>query len=60
LTWEFIKGYDLKLLYGRAFRAPSFLELYDPGFGNPDLEPEEVDTYQVSLGAQFTHLLTAG
>jgi outer membrane receptor protein involved in Fe transport len=30
------------------------LELYDPGFGNPDLDPEEVDTYQVSLGAQFT------
>jgi iron complex outermembrane receptor protein len=54
LTWEFIKGYDLKLLYGRAFRAPSFIELYDSALANPDLDPEEVDTYQVSLGAQFT------
>jgi iron complex outermembrane receptor protein len=54
LTWEFIKGYDLKLLYGSAFRAPSFAELYDGLTGNPDLDPEEVDTYQVSLGAEVT------
>jgi iron complex outermembrane receptor protein len=53
LTWEFLKGYDLKLLYGSAFRAPSFSELYDGGFGNPDLDPEEIDTYEVSLGAEF-------
>lgn len=58
LVWEYIKGYDLKLIYGRAFRAPSFQELYfqnNPStLGNPDLNPEIVDTYEVSLGAQFT------
>ncbi len=58
LTWQFIDGYDLKLLYGRAFRAPSFHELYtrnNPSIlGNPDLEPETVDTYEISLGARFT------
>ena len=59
LTWEFIKGYDLKLLYGSAFRAPSFLELYDAVAGNPDLDPEEVDTYQVSLGAEVTPSLSS-
>ena len=40
LTWEFKKGYDLKLLYGSAFRAPSFVELYDSLMGDPDLDPE--------------------
>jgi iron complex outermembrane receptor protein len=58
IAWEFISGYDLKLLYGRAFRAPSFLELYNqnnPAFvGNPDLDPEIVDTYELSLGTEIT------
>jgi iron complex outermembrane receptor protein len=59
LTWEFIKGYDLKLLYGSAFRAPSFSELYDGFIGNSDLDPEEVDTYQVSMGAEITPSLSS-
>jgi len=48
LTWEFIKGYDLKLLYGHAFRAPSFWEI---GFSAPgiELDPETIDTYEISL-----------
>jgi len=54
LTWEYIKGYDLKLLYGHAFRAPSHLELYALDGGNPDLDPETIDTYEISLGADFT------
>ncbi len=53
LTWEYIKGYDLKLLYGHAFRAPSFSEI---ALKVPDseLDPETIDTYEVSLGADFT------
>jgi iron complex outermembrane receptor protein len=54
LTWEYMKGYDLKLLYGHAFRAPSFLEFYQPALGNSDLDPEKIDTYEISLGAEFT------
>ncbi len=27
--------------YGTSFTAPSFNQLYYPGFGNPDLQPEE-------------------
>jgi iron complex outermembrane receptor protein len=54
LTWEYMKGYDLKLLYGHAFRAPSFQEFYHPTSGNPDLDPEKIDTYEISLGAEFT------
>lgn len=58
LTWEFIKGYDLKLLYGSAFRAPSFGQLYDAALGDPDLDPEEVDTYEISIGAEVTPFLS--
>ena len=42
----------LKLMYGRAFRAPNFLELYDKNnpvdFGNPELEPEKVQTIELA------------
>lgn len=62
-VWQFLEGYDLKILYGRAFRAPSFYELYsrnNPSFvGNPDLKPEIVDTYEVSIGADPTDALSA-
>jgi len=32
-----------------AFRAPSFNDLYFPGFGNPDLEPERSTSGEVGL-----------
>jgi len=34
---------------GTAFRAPTFNELFFPGFGNPDLDPEESKTYELGL-----------
>lgn len=43
---------NLKVLYGEAFRAPNFLELYDKNnpvdFGNPDLDAEKVRTIEVA------------
>lgn len=33
--------------YGEAFRAPSFLDLYFPFYGNPDLEPETSKSVEV-------------
>ena len=53
LTWEFIKGYDLKLLYAHAFRAPSFAEIENK-LPSIELGPETVDTYEISLGADIT------
>ncbi len=57
LVWNFLKHADFKLLYGQAFRAPNFAELYaenNPvGIGNPDLEPETIQTYEASLGYRF-------
>jgi vitamin B12 transporter len=35
--------------YGTAFKAPTFNELYYPGFGNPDLKPETSENYEISL-----------
>ncbi len=32
-----------------AFRAPSFNDLYFPGFGNPDLEPERSNSGEVGV-----------
>ncbi len=54
LVWELIKDVDLKLLYGESFRAPTFDELYSTNnpasIGNEDLKPEEMQSYEVSLG----------
>jgi outer membrane cobalamin receptor len=35
--------------YGTAFKAPSFNELYYPGFSNPDLRPEEAKTAELGV-----------
>ncbi len=47
-----------KLLYGTAFRAPTFNELFtlvDPAAdGNPDLEPETLTTIEFLVGYHFT------
>jgi iron complex outermembrane receptor protein len=44
---------SLKLLYGTAFRAPNAYELYygdgETQKPNPDLDPEEIDTYELVL-----------
>lgn len=36
-----------------GFRAPSINELFFPGFGNPDLEAEESDGWEVGLSKTF-------
>ncbi len=53
LVWE--TRYDLttKLMYGSAFRAPSFSEMYginNPvSLGNPSLKPETMDTIELAF-----------
>jgi len=53
LVWDSSTDLTAKLLYGRAFRAPSFAELFainNPvALGNPDLDPETSDTYELAL-----------
>ncbi|MEO1957164.1 MAG: TonB-dependent receptor, partial [Methylophilaceae bacterium] len=48
--------------YGNAFKAPSFNELYWPGFATPGLTPEKSDNVDVAIqytGARFSGGITA-
>ncbi|UXY13905.1 TonB-dependent receptor [Chitiniphilus purpureus] len=40
LSWRFTPAWQLGGAYATGFRAPTFNELYYPGFGNPLLKPE--------------------
>ncbi len=46
---------DLKLKgsWGTGFRAPSINDLFFPGYGNPSLEPEESEGWDVGLEKHF-------
>jgi iron complex outermembrane receptor protein len=56
LVWETAYNLTSKLLYGRAFRPPSFSELYiinNPvGLGNPDLKPETNESVELAFAWQ--------
>ncbi|MDH4233198.1 MAG: TonB-dependent receptor, partial [Nitrospirota bacterium] len=51
LVWETRLDLTTKLLYGRAFRPPSFADSYyqnNPSLlGNPNLDPETINTYEL-------------
>lgn len=47
--WSFREGLRLTASAGTAFRAPSFNDLYFPGFGNPALRPETSDSIELGL-----------
>ncbi len=40
------------LSYGTAFKAPTFNELYYPGYGNPDLDAETSKSLEAGLAGQ--------
>jgi vitamin B12 transporter len=42
-------GLRFSASYGTAFKAPTFNELYYPGFGNPELEPEQSRSAEVGV-----------
>lgn len=43
-------GTRLNVHYGTGFKAPTFNDLYFPGFGNPELRPERSRTLNLGLG----------
>jgi len=53
LVWATTRTLTSKLLYGRAFRAPSFAELYNRNnpvaVGNDDLRPETIETVELAF-----------
>lgn len=53
LVWDAAESLTAKALYGRAFRAPSFTELYNinnpVNIGNPGLKPETIETMETAF-----------
>lgn len=47
--WAFGEGWRWTVSAGTGFKAPTFNELYFPGFGNPALEPETSRSVETSL-----------
>ncbi|HEX4883690.1 MAG TPA: TonB-dependent receptor [Casimicrobiaceae bacterium] len=47
--WRFAPEWRLTAGYGTAFKAPSFNDLYYPGFSNPELVPERSRNVDASL-----------
>ena len=58
-TWQLGAAYhitsqvQLSANAGTAFKAPSFNDLYWPGQGNPELEPEEAQSAEFTLQGQY-------
>lgn len=64
MIWEPARGSALKVIYGRAYRAPSTYELaYVDPFGgvqgNPALGAEKIDTWEVMFERRMTDALYA-
>ncbi|RYZ04069.1 MAG: TonB-dependent receptor [Myxococcales bacterium] len=56
------EGANVKLLFGKAFKAPSVYELYYQGVGqvsSPQLRPENVHSLELELSQRFTKTLIA-
>lgn len=47
--YRFTPTWRASASYGTSFVAPSFNQLYFPGFGNPALQPEEGKNYDLAL-----------
>ncbi|MCH7371909.1 MULTISPECIES: TonB-dependent receptor domain-containing protein [Aeromonas] len=59
-TWSAAAGLDIDdnhnvhLSYGTGFKAPTFLDLYYPGYENPDLKPEESKNLELDFSGRYT------
>ena len=55
-TWRVTGGYlhkesgtKLRSSYGTGFRAPTINQLFFPNFGNPDLQPEKTQSWDIAV-----------
>lgn len=51
LTYQVLDPLRLRASVGRAYRAPTFNDLYWPKLGNPDLRPERTEVYELGVDA---------
>jgi outer membrane cobalamin receptor len=57
LVWKLQKNTNIKLLYGHAFRAPVFSELYIAAtsmVGNENLGPEKVKSFEIGINQKLS------
>lgn len=52
INYLFLEYFDIKLLYGRAFRTPSLAVVIE----KPGLSPEQIDSYEAELGYHYKNL----
>ncbi|HLA35844.1 MAG TPA: TonB-dependent receptor [Rhodocyclaceae bacterium] len=61
LVWDAAQNLTAKFLYGKAFRAPAFTELYSSsnpiGQGNPNIKPETNSTLEAAVAWQASQNL---
>ena len=55
LRFKIIEGLDISAFARRAYRVPTFNELYYVGYGNPELKPE--DALLTNLGLNYNKTL---
>jgi outer membrane receptor for ferrienterochelin and colicins len=64
LVWESAYNLTTKLLYGRAFQAPTFTDLYNMNnpalMGNPNVQPEVITTKELAFSWQPASRLQLG
>jgi len=64
LVWDVNEQLTTKLLYGQAFRAPSFLEHFQQNnqlfVGNLNLKPEKIDTFEWAVDYRPVRTLHTG
>ncbi|MFV3291850.1 TonB-dependent receptor plug domain-containing protein [Pseudomonas sp. NY11955] len=54
LTLPLNAANDVLLSYSEGFRAPTFNDLYFPGYNNPDLKPEHSKSYELQWRSQLS------
>ena len=52
VTWD-ISPLSIDIRRGSGFKLPSFFALGNPFVGNPDLKPEQSDTYELRVSAEL-------
>ena len=58
LRYKLIEGLDVLAFGRRAYRVPTFNELYYVGYGNPELRPE--DAWLTDIGVDFNRTVAQG
>jgi len=53
LGYRMDNHHRLRATWGEGFKAPSFNDLYFPGFGNPELGPEESESIELGVSGNY-------